>query len=183
MSYAKALSGLKDFAKRELFEQDPLEYRAHVANESDRASILLNGSMVERFLVHELSERLTLLNSDEKTRLFAYGGPCGSFASRIQFAQAMGIINRSMRKKIDLIREMRNAAAHGHVSVDFSTPEIRAAVFALIDAKHRPRVSKANATQVRILYEYLCGAFNLEILGEPQGQEIAELIESLPVAF
>ena len=179
MSYASAITDLKKLMKHELFDIDPKDYRAKVKGESDRAAIIMNGSMLERFLVKELTLKMQSINGDERSAVFQFEGPCGSFSNRIRMSQALGIIDRKTRKRLDLIREMRNVAAHAHANVDFETPEIKGAVLALFDAKHRDVLEVAPPTILRLIYEYLCTCLNLQISGKDQTEEIDTKLQEL----
>jgi hypothetical protein len=179
MSYESVITALKALLKRELFELDPVEYRANVQGESDRASLILNGSMVERFLVFHLNELMPSINRDERNAVFQFEGPLGSFSNRIRMAQALGIITRKTRRQLDIVRELRNVAAHAHPTVSFDLPEIRDAVVALFDPKDRWAVEVMPRTVLRRTYEWYCGEFNLIIAGEDRTDEMKKFIASI----
>ena len=179
MSYESAIADLKKLMKHELFDIPAPEYRDKVRGESDRACIIMNGSMLERFLVHELTNKMPSINSDGRSTVFQFEGPCGSFSNRIRMAQALGIIDRGTRKRLDLIREMRNVAAHAHADVGFQTPEIRAAVLALFDVKHRELLGAMLPPVLRRAFEYLCSCLNLQITGDDQTEAIEAMLREL----
>jgi hypothetical protein len=52
------------------------------------------------------------------------GGPLGSFAAKIRVAYAMGLFGPQTRDELDCIKAVRNAFAHGTLSLDFKTPQI-----------------------------------------------------------
>lgn len=104
--------------------------------------IILNAAVLETYLVGKLKQLMPTLNSDEVDRLFGFDGPCGSFSSRIRMSQALGIIDRPTRRKLDLIRELRNVAAHAHPVIGFDTAEIRDTLVALFSEKDRDAVRR-----------------------------------------
>ena len=182
MSHEAASAALRALLRRELFEIHPLDHRGHIRNESDRTSIILSAAMNERHLVERLSECLAGANSDEKNRLFAFEGPLGSFSNRIRMAQALEIIDRQTRRYLDLIREMRNAAAHAHPSLTFATPEIRSAVEHLFQPPLREVVAGWQPGRVRRAFEIFCANLNTQIMRE-QGvmspRDILDAVERL----
>ena len=150
MGHREVTANLKALLKQELVELEPKKHRDLIQErESDRASIILLAAMVERFLVRALNDKMPTINSDERDRLFNFEGPCGSFSNRIRMAQALGIIDRSLRRKLDLVRDMRNVAAHAHPDITFDTPQIREATIALLDEKYRDVAEGLSARELR----------------------------------
>jgi hypothetical protein len=149
MSHESVIASLKKLIKQDLISVAPQDHAHHVMNESDRASIILCASVVEDMLVHRLQVLMPSINSDERDRLFNFEGPCGSFSNRIRMAQALSIIDRPTRKQIDIIKEMRNVAAHSHAPVDFGTPEIKEAAAALFPPNARQEIVNWQPRRVR----------------------------------
>src|SRR6476619_2679428 len=100
MSYESVITDLKTLMRRDLLEIDPKEHKARVEGESDRANLIMQAAVLERFVVHKLVEQMETINADETAAIFQFEGPCGSFSSRIKMAQALGIISRKMRKRL-----------------------------------------------------------------------------------
>lgn len=101
-------------------------------NENDRGVIILNGSTMELLLEREIKRRMTHLNGEELTYLFGFNGPVGTFSSKIRMANALGLISRQIYRKMDLVREMRNACAHSREPISFLSKPILAAVLCLV---------------------------------------------------
>jgi len=137
VSQAAAISGLKKLMKEPIISVDPGDHVQHLIDESPRSSIILHGALIEEMLVDRLERLMPSINSEERARLFQFEGPLGSFSNRIRMAQAFEIIDRPTRKRVELIKEMRNAAAHCHARIDFKTPQIRTAVAALFGKEPR----------------------------------------------
>lgn len=149
MSHESVIASLKKLIKLDLITIEPSDHAHEVTHESDRASIILNAAVIEDMLVHRLQFLMTGINSDERDRIFNFEGPCGSFSNRIRMAQALGIIDRATRKQIEIIKEMRNVAAHSHAPVNFSTPQIREAAAALLPPHARTEVLNWQPRRVR----------------------------------
>lgn len=152
MSHESVIASLKKLIKLDLITIAPGDHAQHVMDESDRTSIILTAAVIEDMLVHRLQQNMTTINADERDRLFNFEGPCGSFSNRIRMAQALGIIDRATRKQIEIIKEMRNVAAHSHAPVDFKTPEIRDAFAALMPPDARGEIVDWTRLRVRAGY-------------------------------
>lgn len=99
--------------------------------ENDRGAIILSASSIELTLERQIKRQMPHLNSEERSYLFDFNGPVGTFSSKIRIANAIGIIGRQIYRKIDLVREMRNACAHSREPISFQTPAIYNAVICL----------------------------------------------------
>lgn len=154
MSHETVIADLKGLIKTSLISIDPIEHTRHIRKESDRVSILLSASMIEEALVHAIQVTMSSeLNSDERKRIFDFEGPLGSFANKIRFAQAFGHIDRPMRRKIEVVKEIRNAAAHSHEPITFDTPAVRTAVRTL---DHHASMNDWTSGTLRFFFELYC---------------------------
>jgi len=113
---------------------DVREAVADSISESDRGAIILAGTGVEDTLEYQIYERLPGLKHDEEARkrLFDNDGSVASFSKKLWMAYAMGIVDKDYRKKIDLIREIRNACAHSRKPISMKTTVLQAACKAVI---------------------------------------------------
>jgi len=107
-------------------------YVNNLWNENDRGVIILNGSAIEEILEDQIRRLMPQLNSDERSYLFDFNGPIGTFSSKIRMANALGIISRQIYRKIDLVREMRNTCAHARQPISFQAEPIFDAVVCLV---------------------------------------------------
>ena len=124
------LSNLKNYARSRL--RNDTEIDASVADfsaESDRGAIILAATNIEDALGDRILQYLPGLQGDEPTRkrMFEQDGQIASFSKRIELAYALGIIDREYRKKIDLVREIRNACAHSRKPISLKQIELREA--------------------------------------------------------
>ncbi len=153
------LRNLKAMMKGGFSKVDHQDYVNYLREESDRGAIILAATLVDDALQEALKRHLTGLNSDEKTRIFDYNGPLGSFSSRIIMAQGLGFFTRTTRKQIDIIREMRNVAAHAHLLVNFDAPIIKEAFASIFDKVDGARadVESWDREKTRSAYLMMCG--------------------------
>lgn len=109
---------------------DPAELVERLSAESDRAFIIINGSLVEDRLRFRIEQ--TLLRSDVPTQFVKGGETSATFDARIKLGFGLGLYTEDVRDRLDLIRHMRNAAAHSISPVDFGDETVRAATEALV---------------------------------------------------
>ena len=88
--------------------------------ESDRAAIVLGAAQMDELLATILPKRLI----DTKKEFFDFNGPFGTFSSRIDTAQAIGVINKSFANKLHLVRKIRNQCAHNIQKVNLEVPPV-----------------------------------------------------------
>lgn len=157
MSYESVIAALKQLNKQDLLGLVPDDLVNHIKDETDRAAIILIGSSIEGGLLIMLRERMPSLNGDEGKRIFEFEGPCGSFSNRIRMAQGLGVIDRQTRKQIEIIKEMRNVAAHSYTPVTFSTPEIREAVLTLLPPHARREAETFPGILIRLAFQKFYG--------------------------
>ncbi|MCL6741573.1 DUF4145 domain-containing protein [Sphingomonas sp. RB56-2] len=137
MSYASVIADLKALNRIEILGVDAAAHVDHMDAESDRSTLILMAASTEGLLVGRLKEMMPGINAEERNRIFGFEGPCGSFSNRIRIAQALGIVDRSTKKKLEVIKEMRNAAAHSFAQLTFSTAEIVEGVAYLFPQQYR----------------------------------------------
>lgn len=151
MSHESAISDLKRLLNQPITANAPEDHIKHLMGESDRATIILHGALLEEMIVSRLSDLMPSINGEERQRLFNYEGPLGSFSNRIRMAQALGIFDRATKKKCEIIKELRNTCAHCHSQVTFQTPEIQGAIAALF-GKTAEDFSDWTNQEIRELY-------------------------------
>lgn len=156
VSHESIIAGLKELVNQGLLPLDVDKQIAHLRRESDRAALILLGAVVEDFLLEKLKERMPDLNRDEQARLFGFEGPCGSFSNKLRIGHALGLFSRSTRRKLEVVKELRNAAAHAHGEINFDTPAVREAMVGFVTPAYREPVSKLPALVLRRLFERIC---------------------------
>jgi hypothetical protein len=92
---------------------------------SDRVTAVMLSSFLEENLSRLIEKAMNpKLNSDDKTRIFGERGIAGTFSSKITTAWAFSLIGPIIRSDLDIIREIRNAAAHSRMHFSFNTEEV-----------------------------------------------------------
>ena len=90
-----------------------------LSSESDRGCSLMAVAYLdvelERLLKAFLVDDVKVVNE-----LFNHTGALGTFSSRINLAYALGLISKSSRRNLHLLRKIRNTFAHVHLRVDFN---------------------------------------------------------------
>jgi hypothetical protein len=156
------ISNLKSYARAKLSNNDDVEDSiADFSNESDRGAILLAATGIEDMLEYEILNRFPGLENDEpaRKRMFEQDGQIASFSKKIEMAYALGIIDRDYRKKIDVIREIRNACAHSRKPLSLQQSVLRAACEAVI-SDMLPGLANREPNTIRIAFIAKCGFIN-----------------------
>jgi hypothetical protein len=106
------------------------------------------------------------LNSDELSRFFHFEGPGGTFSSRIKLAQGLGLVNRATGKHLDMIREMRNVAAHSNAPLTFDTRAIRLGVMSFYSSAQAAVMKRWECEYMRFVYGLNCSVLCTIIDGD-----------------
>jgi DNA-binding MltR family transcriptional regulator len=94
---------------------------------------------VEHYLDEVLETRLRQLTDKERDTVFSDAGIFPSLSRKILGAYALGLIGPKARRELDLLRVIRNEAAHNMNPVTFETPTIRDRVRELALIKAAPK--------------------------------------------
>ena len=92
-------------------------------NESQRGAVLIASTIIQNHLKNEIELILPKSKSNRKSKefkrlLFSFPGPMSSFSGLILLSFTFGYINRKLYDSLNLLRVIRNDAAH--LDVDFS---------------------------------------------------------------
>ena len=156
MSHKTAIAGLKGLLNQDFFDADPKEQAKHMMAESDRSSIILLAATIEYTILRSLKARMPSLNSDEQAAIFNFEGPCGSYSNRIRLAHGLGIFDRATKRRIEVIKEMRNTAAHSFAPIRFDVPQIVQAVAQLFPPNTRTEIMGWDLPRVRAAFMQYC---------------------------
>jgi DNA-binding MltR family transcriptional regulator len=136
----------------------------HTQPGDDRSQAIVAGALLEQSLEYALLSHFVLTEA-EMRELFAdqVEGGISSFAAKIKLAFALGIVEKTMRKELTLIKNIRNVFAHTRASVTFDDREIIAACDDLKLPKtvgNLPGLETINAKDkyaisIKLLYLYL----------------------------
>ena len=99
-------------------------FLAEYQNESDRACAVLGAAYIDVKLDELIRASLTVPDKALAESLSGKNGPLSSFSSRINLSYALGLITKSERDDLNLIREVRNAFAHQLHGLTFASPKV-----------------------------------------------------------
>lgn len=95
----------------------------NLEEKDERSIALIGGTFCEMALEHVLKGFLPD-NEKDVHKLFEFNQPLGSFSNKITMAFCLGIIDRLIRRDLDLIRKIRNKFAHD-LYASFSDHQIK----------------------------------------------------------
>lgn len=122
-------------------------------SESDRAMMIISGSLLEDELQGRIKHALVPLSKDDSKRFFGIDGLAGTFSSKILMSFSLGLIDAHTRDLLEIIRELRNACAHSRVPVSFDTPEVQKAAHLLFPHELR---GSADRQKIRAQFLMVC---------------------------
>jgi hypothetical protein len=100
-------------------------FKTELENGSDRAVIVIGGSLIELGLEECLLAVLRPpISDEEKSRLFSSGGIAETFSQKISACYFLRIVSLGVRKDLDTIRKIRNLAAHHLNPISFDDQQI-----------------------------------------------------------
>jgi hypothetical protein len=137
--------------KKNLGLPDIVGFYDTFSKESDRAAGVLGAALLDLQLERLFRARLT---TDTPPEVFAFRGPLGDFAARIDLAFALGWIDAEVRADLHIIRDIRNDFAHAaDHELSFSDQSIAARTKNLKTAQHM----RANVQEISELIPELEG--------------------------
>lgn len=140
---------LEDLGKERPTPDDLANFLSYAEAESDRGAATMAASLVEIKLRDALVARLSDIDQVEKW-LDGDNAPFKTFNARIKFAYALGIYDRSIEGRLDLVRKVRNAFAHRALPLDFSHPAVAQACDKIIPD------SDLYGAPMRVLFALFC---------------------------
>jgi hypothetical protein len=146
--------------------------------ENDRAVISVGGSFVEYGLEEAILSRLRQPQTPaEHDVLFNDRGIIGTFSEKIWAAYFLKIIGPTTRRDIDLIRKIRNIAAHEMRPVSFeNTPEISSRCRELVFARETVP-GQSTPQDVRGMFVGTVQFYTANLLAR-SGDDQAEILEA-----
>jgi len=92
--------------------------------EGDMPAVLIATSYLDECLA-ALLHQFMVSGSTTESLLSPVTGALGSFSARADLAYSLGLINTFAFKDLKTIGNIRNAFAHSHLSVSFSSPQVQ----------------------------------------------------------
>ncbi len=110
-------------SKKTRQEEDEVErfskFLSQFNKESDRAAVILGAAKLEEAL-YQLLCATFLPAQGKKDELLEADAPLGTFASRIEVAFRLGLIDSEFSRALNLIRKIRNSFAHESGSISLA---------------------------------------------------------------
>lgn len=114
----------KDYLKEKPNDEEVESAFLEMLKDGPRGCILSASSFIEDVLRGAVAHRFGHLREVELKELFSGFGPLSSFSSMIKVGYAMGVIGPKSRHDLEVLRELRNAAAHTTRMLSFEMLEI-----------------------------------------------------------
>ncbi len=136
-------------------------------NESDRGAAVLADSYVENHLGLHL--RSKMIDRSVAERIFSPDGALSTFAQRIDFAHAFGLLSKTQCTDLHLIKKIRNHFAHHPKEASFNEKPVTDWVRNLTSSRTKittPDGAKDTIGDARLCYLISTGMFialNMEI--------------------
>jgi DNA-binding MltR family transcriptional regulator len=102
--------------------------RTEFEKETDRAAVILAGSIADELLRTLLAARLVPVTSSCDELFDGANAPLGTFSSRIEMAYRVGQISVKFARDLHLIRKIRNEFAHNIHGCSFEDARVRSRV-------------------------------------------------------
>lgn len=99
------------------------DFRASLNPETDRGCALMAASFLDSELELLLGQ-FVVDDSKVIEETFSQGKPIGTFSSRIDLAYLLGLIGKSTRRDLHLIRKIRNDFGHTHRPLSFADQNV-----------------------------------------------------------
>lgn len=166
------LQQLTKLSKIRASADDIDEHVSRLRAESDRGVMILAATMLDDALRTALARIIPRANSRTKSQIFSNDGPLSTFSKRIIFAEAAGLISPIVAKQINVVRQIRNVAAHAHAAVDFSLNEVKQALATMFqDNEMGDDFETWSQAKVRNFYLQICGYIADHLIGSAGGLE------------
>lgn len=131
-SIPRGLSRLKKLAKEIPDETEVLKLLSSLQERkddhaADRAAAIVGGTLVEAALEAAILSKFVPLDpKEERGDLFDgdKNGPLATFSARIRLGYAVGLYGPLTKEELECIKAVRNAFAHGALTLDFKTPDV-----------------------------------------------------------
>lgn len=151
-------------------------------SESDRAAIAVAGSLVEYALEEAILSRLRVPQTQgEADVLFRDQGILGTFYEKIWAAYFLKVIGPQVRRDLDLVRSIRNVAAHDMNPISFAETEEIASRCRELQLAKDTVPGKSNPQDFRGMFMVTVQFFtaNLLLRAGDSNAEVAEAFQGL----
>ena len=163
------ISALNALTRTPFLELPDVDHASHQFAESERSAMILAAALIEDTLTRALSKLMPGIRTrQDRKAMFEANAPLQSFSAKITMAVALGIIDKDLQKKIDIIRCMRNAAAHAAAPMTYDRVEVRNAIALLFGQDRADEVATWGRVLIRITHSAVCAQIgNFVLTGNP----------------
>jgi len=100
-------------------------FSTSLADESDRAQVILAASWIDMFLKAKLMNHFSKGNARARKEIFTGNGPFATFSAKLNATFCAGWIDRDVYHDVQIIRKLRNTFAHSIEPVSLNDKEVR----------------------------------------------------------
>ncbi len=101
-------------------------WATELARSAHAANAIWGAAMIDDLLGDLIAHSLPNLSAARRKTLFGTEGAISRFSTRIDLANAMGLIDDDLRVDIHRLRKIRNMFAHAFSKLDLRSPEVNA---------------------------------------------------------
>jgi DNA-binding MltR family transcriptional regulator len=116
---------LRDFLRTRAPEDEANQLAKEITTSTARGAAMIAAAFLDEFVARLIRRHLVELTESEDEALFSPDCPLGTFSSRIKIARALAIFGPRTAHDLNLMREIRNAFAHGLRKMNFETREVK----------------------------------------------------------
>jgi hypothetical protein len=117
---------LQDIPRQLPSDHDLKHYFEHIQKESDRGAATMAAALLERALEDAIRKRLHDPGDGTADTWFeGINAPFRTFSAKISLGRALAIYPAEIEGHLIVIKNIRNAFAHGMIPIDFSHPALR----------------------------------------------------------
>jgi DNA-binding MltR family transcriptional regulator len=122
---------LRNFINSRASKQEANLIAREIHTTSPRGGAMVAAAFLDDFLQRLICRHFVELSTSETASLFEPERPLGSLSSKIKIARALGIFGPKTAHDLNIMREIRNAFAHGLRKMNFETREVKQLLMSL----------------------------------------------------
>jgi DNA-binding MltR family transcriptional regulator len=124
MSRGRRKRSVRDLSRDHATPEEAIDIVKFLQDAPDIAVAILATSQVEMMLEKAIFEKLRRNDQDTINLLTEAGGPLSGMHAKVSLAYAMGIIDETAKRNLNVVRNIRNAFAHAKRRISFDEPEV-----------------------------------------------------------
>jgi len=160
-------------------------FMEELKHQTDRGAGIVAAAVAEDVLTGVLRRRLVEMSNTRWDALFGRMRPLGTFSAKIELGAAIGIYDDTLRRVLNMIRDVRNHFAHQMKSASFEDPDVAKLILPVKTASTPETATIRDAFMVRF-YPALLLLYGLnpsDIRIKPVGETHPELFVNMALAI